>query len=693
LAISALPARVFTDAVKAAGPSLLFGLRLWASVCLALYVAFWLELDNPYWAGTTAAIVCQPQLGASLRSGWYRIIGTVVGGLAIVLLTACFPQARIAFLVSLALWGAACAFVATLMRSFLAFSAALAGITAAIIASDELGATGGPNGQVFMLAVSRASEICTGVVCAGIILAGTDFGTAPRRLAALFAPLSVETAAGFARMLALAGPDLPETQPVRRALTRRVIELDPVIDEAVRESAELRPRETILQAAMGGLFAALAGWRTVAVHLKGLPHDQAREEAAAVLQTLPQELRTGPVEGEPSPLTADPARVRQACEAAVRALITLSTETPSRRLLADHTAAVLAGISLGLNALALLVGHGAQPVPRRGIRHQVPDWLPAVVNAVRAFVTISAVTLLWILTAWPTGASAITFATISVLLFAPRADQAYAGAIGFVFGAGLTVVCAAIVKFAVLPAVATFVGFSLALSLVLVPAGALLAHFPRQTAMFTAVSAYFCVLLAPTNPMSYDTLQLYNTALAVVAGLGVAALAFRSLPPVPPAWRARRLLALTLRDLRRLSTNRIPRRPEDWQNRVYSRLSVLPDAAEPLQRAQLVGALSVGTEIIQLRELARLLDLDGDLDAALAAVAQGNSAAATLRLAQVDQALGSRAGVQTQLVLRARSRILALSETLTQFASYFDGEAQTWDFSLTRQAPSFSGKP
>ena len=28
----------------------------WASVCLALYIAFWLELDNPYWAGTSAAI-------------------------------------------------------------------------------------------------------------------------------------------------------------------------------------------------------------------------------------------------------------------------------------------------------------------------------------------------------------------------------------------------------------------------------------------------------------------------------------------------------------------------------------------------------------------------------------------------------------------------------------------------------------
>ena len=147
---------------------------------------------TPSWAGTTAAIVCQPHLGASLRKGWFRMIGTVVGAVAIVVMTACFPQDRAAFLVSLALWGAACALVATLLRNFAAYSAALAGYTAAIIASDQLGAAGGLNGQAFMLAVDRASEICIGIVCAGVVLAATDLGGARRRLATLFAAISAE---------------------------------------------------------------------------------------------------------------------------------------------------------------------------------------------------------------------------------------------------------------------------------------------------------------------------------------------------------------------------------------------------------------------------------------------------------------------------------------------------------------------
>ena len=75
------------DALSAVRAPLLFAVRMWASVCLALFVAFWLELDNPYWAGTSAAIVCYPQLGASLRKGWFRMIGTVVGATMIVVLS------------------------------------------------------------------------------------------------------------------------------------------------------------------------------------------------------------------------------------------------------------------------------------------------------------------------------------------------------------------------------------------------------------------------------------------------------------------------------------------------------------------------------------------------------------------------------------------------------------------------------
>ena len=663
--------------LQAAGPPLLFGLRLWASVCLALYVAFWLELDNAFWAGTTAAIVCQPHLGASLRKGWFRMIGTLVGAVAVVVLTACFPQDRGPFLVGLALWGAGCALVATLLRNFAGYSAALAGYTVAIIASDQLGATGGPNGQAFMLAVFRASEIGIGIVCAGVVLASTDMGGARRRVATLFAAISAEITGRFTGMLTLAGPDLPETQPVRQELVRRVVALDPVIDEALGESSQLRYHSPVLQRAVDGLLAALAGWRTVAVRLVRVSHEQARQEANAVLQAVPPGLRSASVQGELARWIDDPVGLRLICEAAVRRLIALPAATPSLRLLSDQTAEALAGISHALNGLALLVDDPAGPVPRRGGVHlRVPDWLPSLVNAGRAFVVIGAVELFWIITEWPNGAGAITFAAIGVILFAPRADQAYATVIGFMVGTSLTAAFAAIIAFAVLPNSETFAAFSLAIGLVLVPAGAGMAQ-PWQTAMFTAMAANFVPMLAPSNPMIYDTVQFYNAAIAIVAGVGAAAVSFRLMPPLSPAFRTRRLLALTLRDLRRLATGPIPRAPDDWEGRMCGRFAVLPDEAQPLQRSQLLAALSVGTEIIQLRRIARRLDLGSELDVALAAVAEGNSAVATTRLAVLDHVLASLAGAGTGAgaALRARGGVLAVSEALTQHASYFDAGA------------------
>jgi uncharacterized membrane protein YccC len=643
-------------------------------VCLALYIAFWLQLDNPFWAGTSAAIVCQPQLGASLRKGWFRTIGTVIGATMIVVLTACFPQDRVAFLALLALWAAICAFAATLLRNFASYAAALAGYTAAIIAADTLGATGGPNADVFMLAVTRASEICIGIVSAGIVLAGTDLGGAQRRLAASFADLAVAVAGGFARTLDMGGPERPDTQTVRRELVRRVIALEPAVDQALGESSQLRYHAATLQTAMHGLFRALDGWRGVATHLDRLSDNLSPQETETIRRDIPLELRSA---GAPARWLADPTALRRVCAEAVHRLLALPARAPSSRLVADETAKLLTGILHVLDGLELLVDAPSRPFSRhRRIRPIVPDWLPALVNAARAFVTIAALELFWIATAWPNGASTFVFGAIVLLLLSPRGDLAYGGAIAFSLGIAVCIVVSAIIKFAVLPAFETFPAFCLAIGLYLVPAGFALAcsRKPAAIAVFTAISVNVMPLLAPTNQMSYDTAQFYNSALAIAAGCAVAPLAFRLLPPLSPALRARRLLSLTLRDLRRHAIALPLARLEHWEGLMYGRLAALPDQTEPLHRAQLLAALSVGSEIIQLRHLAARVGAEMQLDAALSAFAQGNIAIAIARLGQLDRRLasGPDAGWDDAMALRARARILVICEALSQHSSYFD---------------------
>src|SRR4029077_10764617 len=141
------------------------------------------------------------------------------------------------------------------------------------------------------------------------------------------------------------GAQFEETQAARRELLRRVIALDPVIDEAIGESAQLRYYSPVLQRAVAGLVAALAGWRTAAGVLARSPDERARQEAGAVLEQVPEELRTQPEQDEPTRWMADPNHLLRACDAAVRRQIVLSAGTPSLRLLADQTAEILAGIA------------------------------------------------------------------------------------------------------------------------------------------------------------------------------------------------------------------------------------------------------------------------------------------------------------------------------------------------------------
>jgi uncharacterized membrane protein YccC len=659
------------------GPPLVFAIRLWASVCLSLFAAFWLELDSPYWAGGTAAIVCQPQLGASLRKGWFRMIGTVFGAVVIVVLTACFPQDRVGYLGSLALFCGLCAFATTVLRNFASYAAALAGTTAAIIAAANLGATGGASPDVLLVAINRVSEICIGIVCAGVVLAGTDLGGARRRLAAAFADLVAETAGRFTRML-LAGPHAPDTQSERRELLSRVIALEPVVDQTLGESSHVRVHAMTLERAVHGLLRALDGWRRVAAHLSRSAAQENRL-GEAILCRIPSELRLASAPGASERWMSDPVAPRRVCEAALHVLLAAPVGTASLRLLADETAKTLAGLVDALYGLALLVDAPGPPLRNpRSFRPGLTDWLPPLVNSARAFVAVALLTVFWLATAWPSAASAIVFTASTVLTLSSRGDVAYGGAIVAAIAVACVLPCAAIMKFAMLPNFETFLALCGVLGLFLIPAGFAMAgsRRPAAAAVFTTIAFVFLPLLAPTNQMSYDTAQFYNSALATFAGCGVAALAFALLPPLSPAVRTRRLLALALHDLRSLATARRLPTSADWENRMYGRLLALPEQADPSERAQLLAALSVGAEIIYLHHFAARFAAAPQLDAALKAFARGDCEIAIGLLRQIDRDLASRPDAErpTATMLQMRGRILVVCEALSKHTAYFNEE-------------------
>jgi hypothetical protein len=357
--------------------ALLFGFRLTTAVSLALFIAFYLELDNPYWAGTSACIVCQPILGSSTLKGVFRMIGTVVGAIAAVVLTAAFPQDRIFFLLAMLLWISICSFVSTLLRNFAAYAAMLAGYTLVIIASTSIGA---PD-QVFEIAVGRASEICVGIVCGTLVIALTDLGNAPQCLSTLLSHLIMETAGHLADVLNNAGSPGSENLEKRRKLIARTAELDPVIDQATGESPELLHRRTVLHAAMNGLFGALSGTRIVETHLHTVSPGEAARVARIALDRLPPDWAAQPS----GPWLPQTALGRAGYASVVRTFLRLGTGDLSLRLTASGSADVAAGLAAAANGLTLL----NDPANARDLSGPlglfVADYLPALVMPSECF--------------------------------------------------------------------------------------------------------------------------------------------------------------------------------------------------------------------------------------------------------------------------------------------------------------------
>jgi uncharacterized membrane protein YccC len=658
------------QALREATPAVLFSLRLWASVCLTYYVTFALQLSDPTWAVTTAAIVCTPVLGASLRKAFFRMIGTVVGAIGIVILAALVRQDRIGFLVGLALWCAVSAFVATLLRNFAAYAAALSGYTAAILASDVLGPIGTNGGDVTFLAINRAIEICVGILCAGVVLALTDLGHSRRKLAAELASLSTAIMDGFVDCFLTASLDFTQFQGLRRDLLRRVIALDPVIDAAIGEASDLRYRSPVLQRAVSGLVETMSAWRKAAYEI-ALNRDPGTErEARAVYNELPRDRLSFDASGSAN----TPAELRAACCSAVRSLTRFNAETPSQRLLADSAAQGMLGMARALNGLTGVVDPGDM-IPIRGTaRLHVPDWLPPSINALRAFLAIGVTSLFWIASAWPNGALAITFCAIIVVLLPLQGDVAYSASMTFLKGCVLGSGVAAVLVFAILPRATTFPSLCLALGLALVPLGFMLAR-AKSPLFFFAASVNFLPMLSINNTISFDASQFWNTASSILVGIAVGALAMRILPPLSPAIRTSRLLTLTLADLRRLAKRASSRRREDdWEGRGVARLLAMPDQADPVERAELVAASAVGNHIVRLRRVAPRFVPGAAVDTALQALAEGRSGEAIERLKDIDRQLAAlpRAKSGSRAVLGLRAGLLMVCGQLDSYPAYYN---------------------
>ena len=144
---------------------IIFSVNCYIATILTMFIAFSLDLKSPGWAMTTVYLTSQPLSGVLRAKAVYRIIGTIVGGAAMVAIVPNLIDAPELTTLAIILWVALCVFVSLLDRTPRSYMFVLSGYTAALIGFPSVLAPG----TVFDTAVSRVEEITLGVVCAAIV--------------------------------------------------------------------------------------------------------------------------------------------------------------------------------------------------------------------------------------------------------------------------------------------------------------------------------------------------------------------------------------------------------------------------------------------------------------------------------------------------------------------------------------------
>ena len=579
----------------------IFSLRTVSAGLIALLVAYALELDHPQWAMMTVFIVAQPVAGMVLAKGFYRLFGTLAGGIAAIGITTIFGTSPWVLVTVLAVWIGICTFVSSLLRNPEAYGAALAGYTAMIIG---LPAFGQPH-VVVDLAVARCAEIVLGIVCAGLtsrlILPKLASDAIISRLKRCILDLATYAGGAFS------GGDPAILSGMHRKLVADTQTLGEMRAYARLETASFAPRAHPVRRTIGQLLSALSAAR--ALHSHAAPKNAALIPVRSELQALVSELAAKP--GALDDTAPWVARL-DAISVKARQMPDASADqgddrvgTITRLTIAADFAEALKQVLRGLDALRA-------PVTRlaRGSRQPAlvvhRDYAGASRNAVRAALATLLVTAFWLTTKWSETAGTVILVAVVSSLFAARPDPVQVSW-GFFKGTLLALPFAFLVGQVALPALPGFGWFMLLVVPILVPTALAMAN-PRHVGVATAFAINFLAFLSPHQAMAYDPAPFFAGSASVLVGILLAIGVFILVLPADPWLAANRIVRAMREDLARLCLHeRVPRRSA-FESLAYDRINQLMPLVQNAGRkgdAVLgggVAAVTVGLEVLRLRD-------------------------------------------------------------------------------------------
>lgn len=556
---------------NATRPQWRYALRNGIAMCLALSVAYYLNLDEPYWAMTSAAVVSFPTVGGVISKSLGRVAGSLLGATAALMIAGHTLNDPWLFLLSMAAWLGLCTWACAHFTNNVAYAFQLAGYTAAIIAFPVVNIL--DTTELWDIAQARVCEVIIGILCGGVmmmILPSTSDGTT------LISALKTLHTRLLEHASLLWQPDTNDTiRLAHEKVIGQILTMNLLRIQAFWSHYRFRRQNRLLNyllhqqlrmtSAISSLRRMLLNWpnppentRQIIEHvLMALAHPNAdMYTVARIIAPL------APVDEYDYRHRAFWSRLQYFCRLYLRSsrwIKTLEDATP--------------------------VTEFSVPASPSLTRHT--DNLEALWSGFRTFCALMLVGSWSIATQWESGSAALTLAAISCVLYSVAASP-FNSLTLLLRTLVLLSLFSFVVKFGLMVQITDLWQFLLFLFPLLTTMQLLKLQMPKFAGLWGQLIVFMGSFIAVTNPPVYDFADFLNDNLAKILGVGLAWLAFAVLRPGSDARKSRR----HIRELRRGFVDQLSRKPHlrenEYESLVYHHVSQLNSSQDELSRRWLL---------------------------------------------------------------------------------------------------------
>lgn len=540
-------------------------------MCLALTFAYYLNLDEPYWAMTSAAVVSFPTVGGVISKSLGRIAGSLLGATAALILAGHTLNEPWLFLLSMSAWIGFCTWACAHFTNNVAYAFQLAGYTAAIIAFPMVNIV--EITQLWDIAQARVCEVIVGILCGGtmmMILPSTSDGVA------LLAALKNMHARLLEHASLLWQPDTTDAiRSAHEGVIGQILTMNLLRIQAFWSHYRFRRQNTLLNALLHQqlrLTSVISSLRRMLLNWPA-PPPQTRDVIDRLLAALasPQAdsyavakiiAPLAPPDGSDFCHVAFWQRLRYFCRLYLQS---------SRQLRLLEDGATSAQIN----------------VPRAPALARHTDNAEAVWSGVRTFATLMTIGAWSIGSQWESGSGALTLAAISCVLYSIVATPFKSLSL-LMRTLVLLSLFSFVVKFGLMVQISDLWQFLLFLFPLLTTMQLLKLQMPKLAGLWGQLIVFMGSFIAVTNPPVYDFAEFLNDNTAKIVGVALSWLAFAILRPGSDARKSRR----HIRALRRDFVDQLSRRPalseHEFESLTYHHVSQLSNSQDALARRWLL---------------------------------------------------------------------------------------------------------